>query len=158
MGHPVAVLRPILSTGCISSYWDLAQNSLWCSILLFLLKLLKHIEDDSENYRIVTYRAGKSCTRCTRCVRTFCSESRTFEDILGLWSRTFVAILEQELRIGNSRLRIRMRIWLRMRIEEVLRMMIRIRIEDWDWGSRIEDWGLRIKDWGSIEDEDWGWA
>ena len=40
---------------------------------------------------------------------------------MGLKSRTFVAILEKELRIGNSRLR--------MRIEEVLRMMIRIRIE-----------------------------
>ena len=52
----------------------------------------------------------------------FGRKSRTFEDILGLRSCTFVAILEQELRIGNSRLR--------MRIEEVLRMMIRIRIED----------------------------
>ena len=37
---------------------------------------------------------------------TISLESRTFEDILGLRSRTFVAILEQEMRIDNSRLRI----------------------------------------------------
>ena len=66
-------------------------------------------------------RAGKSCTRC---VRTFGPESRTFEDILGRRSRTFVAIFGQELRIGNSRLRKYWGWWLGfgLKIEEVLRM------------------------------------
>ena len=91
----------------------------------------------------VQTRAGKICTRCMRCVQTFCPESRTFEDILSIRSRTFVVILEQELRIDNSRLRIEDGDWgLRLRIEEVLRMMIRIRNED--WGLRIKEWGLRM--------------
>ena len=68
---------------------------------------LVYVQVDLGNYvpndEISESRAEKSCTRC---VRTFCRESRTFEDILGLRSRTFVAILEQELRIDNSRLRI----------------------------------------------------
>ena len=55
-----------------------------------------------DTLSLTSYRAGKSSTRC---VRTFFLESRTFEDILGLRSRTFVAILEQEMRIDNSRLR-----------------------------------------------------
>ena len=115
-------------------------------------------------------KAGKSYTRC---MRTFCQESCTFEDILGLRSRTFVAILEQELRIDDSRFRIEDEDWgsriedwglrriegwgWRILIEEVLRMRIRID----DWGSRIEDWRLRMKIevWGlrmKMEDKDWG--
>ena len=63
-------------------------------------------------------------------MRTFCRESRTFEDIFGLRSRIFVAILEQELRIDN----------------------LRLRIEDWGWGlMRIQGWGWWLRKY-------WGWG
>ena len=76
--------------------------------LLTPIRDAQHVIDRLQNTKEhPRCRAGKSCTRC---VRTFCPESRTFEDILGLRSGTFVAILEQELRIGNSRLRMRMSI------------------------------------------------
>ena len=75
--------------------------------------------------KVTSYPSGtiRMLACCRECVWTFWQESCSFEDILGLRSRTFVTILEQELRIDNSRLRMRIDdcgLW--MRIEEVLRI------------------------------------